>query len=105
MTPTAGFPVTVASAVPAVTCPVPGLDRCNNGNDLRSATVAVDDTNASHIYVTYAENTGAGNENVLVQDSIDGGTHWTRDGQWRRNRATLHAVDLRDQRDGVRIMV
>jgi hypothetical protein len=72
----AGFPVTVAAGVSAITCPMPGLDRCNNGNDLRSMTVAADDTNANHIYVAYATTTVAGNENVIVRDSVDGGLTW-----------------------------
>jgi hypothetical protein len=75
LTPQLGFPVTVA-AVNDVVCPVPGLDRCNNGNVLSSHMVAVDDTNANHVYVAYANNTAAGNENILVQDSLDGGLTW-----------------------------
>ncbi|MGO9062101.1 MAG: hypothetical protein ACLQU2_32770, partial [Candidatus Binataceae bacterium] len=73
----AGFPKTVATGVNVVTCPVPGLDRCNNGNDLRSPTAAVDDTSSSHIFYAYATNTGAGNENVLVRDSTDNGATWS----------------------------
>lgn len=72
-----GFPKIVASGVNVVTCPVPGLDRCNNGNDLRSPTVAVDDTNSSHLFYAYATNTGAGNENILVRDSTDAGVTWS----------------------------
>ncbi len=49
-----GYPTTVASPF-TVTCPVPGLDRCNNGNTLSSPTVAVDPANAGHVFVTYAE--------------------------------------------------
>jgi len=75
LTPQLGFPVTVA-AVNDVPCAVPGLDRCNNGNVLSSHMVAVDDTNANHIYVAYAHNTSATNENVLVRDSLDGGLTW-----------------------------
>jgi hypothetical protein len=59
-----------------VQCPVPGLDRCNNGNNLSSFTVAVDDTNVNHVYVAYAQNTSATNENVVVRDSTDGGATW-----------------------------
>lgn len=77
--------VTVVSGVNQVPCPVAGLDRCNNGNILSSHTVAVDDTNASHLYVSYAVNTVApaanasfpGNENVLVRESTDGGSTWS----------------------------
>jgi hypothetical protein len=72
---TAGFPVKIVTAN-KVTCPVPGLDRCNNGNDLRSFQPAVDDTNSAHIYTAYAVNTAAGNENVVIQDSTDGGMTW-----------------------------
>lgn len=69
----------IATGVSYVTCPVPGLDRCNNGNNLSSWTVAVDDTNASHLYVSYSVNTSPGvNENILVQDSTDAGKTWTR---------------------------
>ncbi len=71
----AGFPLTVA-AVTDVTCPVPGLDRCNDGNLLSSHTVAVDDRNANHVYAAFSTNTAAGNENVIVRDSIDGGMMW-----------------------------
>jgi hypothetical protein len=59
-----------------VTCPVPGLDRCNSGNVLSSHTIAVDDNNANHLYAAYATNTAVGNENILVQDSINGGANW-----------------------------
>ena len=75
LTPQLGFPVTVTS-VNDVVCPVSGLDRCNDGNILSSHTVAVDDTNLNHVYVAYAHNTAAGNENVLVRDSLDGGRTW-----------------------------
>ena len=71
-----GFPVTV-SAVSDVTCPVAGLDRCNDGNILSSHMVAVDDANPAHVFVTYATNTAAGvNEDILVRASIDGGATW-----------------------------
>ncbi len=70
-----GFPVTVAS-VTDVACPLPGIDRCNDGNLLSSHMVAVDDLDANHVYVTYATNTAAGNENVMIQDSTDGGATW-----------------------------
>lgn len=72
-----GFPVTIATVGPNwVQCPVPGLDRCNNGNNLSSFTVAVDDTNANHIFAGYAQNTSATNENVILRDSTDGGLTW-----------------------------
>jgi hypothetical protein len=73
----AGYPVTVA-AFNAVACPVPGLDRCNDGNILTSPTVAEDDTNPNHVYMAVATNTAAGNENVVVYDSTDGGLTWPR---------------------------
>ncbi|MCU1329014.1 MAG: hypothetical protein JWN34_4384 [Bryobacterales bacterium] len=84
--------VSIAAGINQVVCPVPGLDRCNNGNNLSSHTVAVDDTNANHLYVSYSVNTVApspvppgnpptplttlGNENIMVQDSINGGANW-----------------------------
>jgi hypothetical protein len=67
-----GVPTTVG-AVTSVGCPVPGVDRCNGRNTLASPVAAVDDTNPNHVYVAFATNTAAGNENVLVRDSIDGG--------------------------------
>jgi hypothetical protein len=72
-----GFPVTVVTA-PGVTCPVPGLDRCNDGNTLSSHMVAVDDTNANHIYVAYATSSVAGTDDIVVRDSNDGGLTWPR---------------------------
>jgi hypothetical protein len=71
----AGFPVTIA-AVNFVTCPMAGLDRCNNGNTLSSFTIAVDDTAPNHLFVSYAQNTSATNEDVVVRDSTDGGLTW-----------------------------
>jgi hypothetical protein len=77
--------VTIASGINQVVCPVSGLDRCNNGNILSSHTVEVDDTNASHLYASYAANTTAppstksfpGNEDVYVEESTDGGNTWS----------------------------
>jgi hypothetical protein len=71
MTPRAGFPVTVVSGV-SLTCPIPGIDRCTTGS---IHMVAVDDNNPNHIYVAYT-NSAAGNENVMVQDSM-GGINWS----------------------------
>jgi hypothetical protein len=73
----AGFPVTVATFANVV-CPVPGLDRCNNGNILSSPKVAVDDLDPTHIYYAFATSTAAGNEDVMVYDSTDGGATFTR---------------------------
>jgi hypothetical protein len=70
-----GFPVTVGS-VKDVICPMPGLDRCNDGNLLSSHVVAVDDTDANHLYVAYATSTADGNEDVIIRDSTDGGLTW-----------------------------
>jgi len=72
-----GFPQTVATFTD-VTCPVAGLDRCNDGNILSSPTVTVDSTNANHVYVAFATNTASGNENIIVKDSVDGGATWPR---------------------------
>jgi hypothetical protein len=73
----AGWPQTVAAGVAELPCPIPGLDRCTSGNTMRSPTVVVDDTNANHVFYAYASNTAAGNENILVRDSTDGGTTWS----------------------------
>jgi len=74
------FPKTVSSfssfAGCGVTSGFAGLDRCNNGNTLSGPTVTVDDTNANHVYVAWANNTAANNENILVVDSTDGGLNW-----------------------------
>jgi hypothetical protein len=53
-----------------------GLDRCNSGNILSGPTIAVDDTNANHVYVAWANNAAANNEDILVADSTDGGVNW-----------------------------
>ena len=85
-----GFPNTVFNNSISVDCPVPGLDRCNDGNDLRSASVAVDDLDPSHIFVSFAQHTTTGtdagaapsdqiveNEDILITDSTDGGLTWS----------------------------
>ncbi len=69
----AGWPRTVAAGVGELPCPIVGLDRCTSGNTMRSPTVAVDDTNANHVFYAYAVSTGAGNEDVVVRDSTDAG--------------------------------
>ena len=56
-----------------VACPMPGLDRCNNGNVLSSPTVSVDPIDPNHVYVAWATSTGNGNEDIIVADSRDGG--------------------------------
>jgi hypothetical protein len=72
------FPVTVTSFV-NVSCPVPGLDRCNSGNILSSPTVSQDDLDPKHIYVAWATATVAGeNEDVMLADSLDGGRTFPR---------------------------
>ncbi len=73
-----GFPVTVTSLT-SVTCPVPGLDRCNDGNILSSPTVSEDDREPVHIYVAWATTTVTGkNEDIMVADSVDGGRTFPR---------------------------
>ncbi len=83
LNPVAGFPVTVAAGIADVTCKsaggIPGLDRCNGRNTLSSHSIAVDDDNANHVFVAYANNTSAGqNEEIRVRDSTDGGATWPR---------------------------
>jgi hypothetical protein len=57
-----------------VGCPVPGLDRCNNGNMLSSPTIAFDQNNVA--YVGFAAADGQGGENVSVWASRDGGDNF-----------------------------
>src|SRR5215467_519229 len=75
-----GFPVTVSAFNGFAGCEVNngfgGLDRCNDGNTLSGPTITVDDTNANHVYVSWANNTAANNESVLVADSTNGGANW-----------------------------
>ncbi len=77
LVPQTGFPVTVTAFIEP-RCPIPGLDRCLGGNTLGGGTVAVDDTNPSHVYVAFATNNAPANEDVFVQDSSDGGRTWPR---------------------------
>jgi hypothetical protein len=73
-----GFPVTVTSFT-NVSCPVPGLDRCNNGNILSSPTIAEDDLDSNHVYVAWATATvPEKNEDIIVADSTDGGHTFPR---------------------------
>jgi hypothetical protein len=69
----AGFPVTVSNTSGTVNCPVPGLDRCDDGNTLNSPTVAPDSQNASHLTVSYAEADGNGGERVVIMESNEAG--------------------------------
>ena len=72
----AGFPVNVAARTPYA-CPFPGHDRCDQNPS--SQTVAVDDTDASHIYYAYAQDDAEAVNSystVVVQDSTDGGLTW-----------------------------
>jgi hypothetical protein len=77
LAPQVGWPVTV-SAFTNVVCPEPGLDRCNGRNILSSPKVAVDDLDPNHIYYAFATSTGAGNEDVMVFDSSNGGASFPR---------------------------
>jgi len=72
-----GWPVTVA-AFTNVVCPVPGLDRCNGRNNLSSPAVVGDDLQGNHLFYAFASSTGAGNENIIIMDSSDGGSTFPR---------------------------
>lgn len=72
------FPVEVVDDVNDVDCPVPGLDRCDE--DLGVPTLAVDPHIPDHLTVAYVNNTSNQNENVMVQDSYDGGLTWDAPG-------------------------
>ena len=52
-----------------VPCPVPGLDRCNNGNTLASPTVSPDPGRELTVFVSFATRnlTADGNENIIVR--------------------------------------
>jgi len=75
-----GWPITAvtSAAFANVVCPVPGLDRCNGRNILSSPRVAVDDLDPNHLYYVYATSTGAGNEDIIVRDSVDAGQTFPR---------------------------
>jgi hypothetical protein len=77
LTPQVGFPVVVTTFTNVV-CPVPGLDRCNGRNILSSPKIAVDDLDPTHIFYAFATNTGTGNENIMVFDSVNGGSTFPR---------------------------
>jgi len=77
LAPQVGWPVTVA-AFSTVACPVAGLDRCNGRNLLSSPRVAVDDLDPAHIYYAFATSTAAGNEDVMVFDSVNAGKTFLR---------------------------
>ena len=80
------FPVTIASGISGVNCPIPGLDRCSRAGT-SSHMVAVDDVDPNLIFVGYANNTvasgntaalaAAANEDIIVGHSIDGGANWS----------------------------
>src|SRR5438309_2040435 len=61
-----------------VVCPVPGLDRCNGQNILSSPIVAVDDADSNHMYYSFTTSTGAGNEDLMLFDSVNGGANFPR---------------------------
>ena len=68
-----GMPVQVATWVDDENrlCPIAGLDRC--GPQLAGDMVAVDDKDASHVYVAFANTSATGTEDIWVLDSVDGG--------------------------------
>jgi hypothetical protein len=71
--------VTVVPLTAFAFCPFPGHDRCDQNPS--SQTVAVDNLDPNHVYYAYAVNTvagnaPAGNDNIRVRDSLDGGLTW-----------------------------
>ena len=66
------FPVVVDN-FDGVSCPVAGLDRCNNGNTLASPVVSPDPGRSLTVFVSFATRTADGNENIIVRVSEDGG--------------------------------
>lgn len=78
LTAVAGYPLTVATLTGQVACPMPGLDRCNDGNTLSSPTVAADPADANHLFVAFAELDGSGGERIVVVESRDAGATFPR---------------------------
>jgi hypothetical protein len=78
LTAVAGYPAPVATLMGQVACPMPGLDRCNDGNTLSSPTVAPDPLDASHLFVAFAELDGSGGERIVVVESRDAGATFPR---------------------------
>ncbi len=103
-----GFPKTVSAFTTVAGCEVangfPGLDRCNDGNLLASPTVAVDDTNANHVYVSWATNTATG-PNRWWRDLGGRRAHPRRRQQHGHQRAPHHAVGLHFRWKGLRHLV
>jgi len=69
LVPDPGFPVTVTDAS-NVSCPVPGLDRCEEA--LSSPTIAPDPLDSTHLYVTYAQAVD-NYERIVSRESKDSG--------------------------------
>lgn len=69
-----GFPSAIAS-INGVACPVPGLDRCDKAGTA-CPQPAVDDKDPSHVFVALADQTAAGNESVILKESLNGGVTW-----------------------------
>jgi hypothetical protein len=67
-------PIVTVGTRTEVECPFAGHDRCDQNPS--SQMVAVDDTNPNHVYYAYAQNTAAGNDNIIVRDSLDAGATW-----------------------------
>jgi uncharacterized repeat protein (TIGR01451 family) len=74
LTQQAGFPLTI-TAYTGVACPVPGLDRCNDGNVLASHMLAVDESTPLRVFFVYAAGNGSG-ESIFLRRSTDGGATW-----------------------------
>jgi len=70
-----GFPV--RTRIQNVTCPVPGLDRCNDGNILSSPTIAPDDLDDMRVYLVVATTTATDRQDIGVATSADGGLNWS----------------------------
>ena len=76
LTPVPGFPRFVAT-LRTLACPVPGLDRCNNGNELASPTITASQVSPNRVSISFAAGNTAGGDDVLVTDSWDGGLNWS----------------------------
>lgn len=56
---------------------IPGLDRCNVGNDLRSTMVAGGPAGQNTVFYSYAASRGNTTDDIVVETSTDGGLTFT----------------------------
>jgi hypothetical protein len=74
-----GYPRTVANNATPLACgaAMPGLDRCNDGNQLNSHTVTVSDFLNETVFVVYGDGLGNNNDRVIAAMAPNGGFNVT----------------------------